>query len=110
MFPRYGRKNRRYKVRLQQKKISYGQKVKWQIILSALLLLVGIGMSFFKFSMKKAVREYLYSTYTFSQWKDTLTPPAKSAGEFSKKVASLYMGMFTGENKKEKRIYRIYKN
>lgn len=104
MFPRYGRKNRRYKVRLQQKKISYGQKVKWQIILSALLLVVGISASFFKFSAKVKVRDYLYSTYTFSQWKDALSPVATYAGKFSKKAITLYMGMFTGDDKKNKMV------
>lgn len=103
MFPRYGRKNRRYKVRLTSKKMSYGQKVKWQVILSALFLVVGIGMSFFSFPIKTTVREYLYGTYTFSQWKETISPPAKRAGKFSKKAVSLYMSMFKSDGKKTKR-------
>ena len=104
MFPRYGRKNKKYKVKLPPERMSFEQKVKWQVIISSVLIGLCIGMSFLKNTPKKTVNPYLYNTYSSAQCKKALSPVVKGVSNFSGKAVSLYLDLFLPDSKNESRI------
>jgi len=95
---RYRKKNRRYKVKIKSTKMPWDKKIKIQAVVSALLLVILIGMSFFNSFPRRKIANYLYSTYTLSRWKEVFLPVMESAGKLSKKSVDAYLGLF-GEKK-----------
>ena len=94
MFPRYGRSHRKYKVRQPTPTHSYGEKLKARTIVSAVILVILIVMSFFKFTPSGRIKKYLYTSYNLKNWQEAFMPAFKKAGAFSEKTVAVYADVF----------------
>lgn len=90
MFPRYGRSNRKYKVKAPKSKISFERKLFLQSVISCGILIAGITVSFFSFCPKKTFAEILYTTYNLTQWQDSIKPATAAIKKSSRKLAAMY--------------------
>lgn len=90
MFPRYGRTNRKYKVKVPKSKMSFEKIILCQSIISSVILMAGILVSFFGFCPKGAFARVLYTTYNLSQWEAGIRPAATAVKNSSAKLVSMY--------------------
>ncbi len=104
MFPRYGRKNRRYRVRPVKDTKRNEKKLLVQSAVSFIIALIWIIVSFFEFAPKKKLNRYLYSTYSFKEWQEAFLPAVKKIKSTSSDVAGFYMSFFNIEDEKAKKI------
>lgn len=97
MFPRYGRKNRKYKIRQPKNRMSWHKKVIIQLVASFVIVLFCGGLSFLKFMPKKIIKTHLYNTYSVGEWKKTFTPGIKFIKRTSVMVVSAYLEWFSAD-------------
>ena len=105
MFPRYGRRHRRYKVKTPSPKMTYEKKLKIRSLLSLGLLVIFVAVSFFDWIPGHKIKEWLNTTYSYTQWKESFAPVFNSVGNYSKKALAYYGEIFDiGTNGKEREI------
>lgn len=103
MFPRYGRKNRRCKVKHPKDKITYAKKVLYQLATSMIMLAILIIMSLFDITPKAKIERYLYNTYSVNHWKRCLMSVTGCINNKTAAIGSVYMSWFMTDEKSESR-------
>ena len=101
MFPRYGRRHRRYKVKTPPRKMTYEKKLKIRSLLSFGILVMFVAVSFSGWAPGKKIKEWLYTSYSYTRWKESFAPLVGYLGNYSKKTAKFYAGIIDIKTQKQ---------